>query len=253
MGTDDEVIVTTDFLDAGKSDAGAWNMAQLYCLGETWPPSKGWYSRVLDSRIPRELADEFYQLRNARRTFKAIMEIAERYGLPVICNRCRQARPVTDFDRSKRISRGRKASCRDCCKELSQEAKKRAAEFRATGPQRSLSHGYSYVSRGFWLSQMDFKTYREYLASDLWKDIRVRAFKTHGYRCFLCGERAFEVHHLRYHKNDLTGKRLKYLRPICRSCHQGIEFEGGKKQSVREAKTAFRQKRRSFLQDSETE
>lgn len=227
-------------------------MAQLYCLGEKWPPTKGWYSRVLDSRIPRALADEFYHLRNAKRTFKAIMEIAERYGLPVICNQCREARPVEDFEPSKRISRGRKAVCRDCCNDLSREAKKRAAEFRATGPPPTLSHGYNYVSRGFWLSRLGFSTYQEYLKSDIWRDIRARAFKTHGYSCFLCGERAFEIHHLRYHKNDLTGKRLKYLRPICRSCHQGIEFEGGKKQSVREAKISFQRERRSYLRDNDS-
>ena len=250
MRESDEVVITTDFLDAGRSDKGAWNRAQLYCLGENWPPSKGWYSRVLDSRIPRVLADEFYRLRNAKRTFNAMMELAERYGLPVICNQCGEAKPVTQFDVSKRISRGRKAACRDCCKELSREAKQRAAEFRVTGPPPVLSHGYSYVSRGFWLSQLGYKTYAKYLASEQWKDIRARALETHGYDCYLCGERATEVHHLRYHKNDLIGRRLKFLKPICRACHYEIEFEGDKKQSVRKAKSAFQRKRRSFVRDS---
>ena len=105
----DEVIVTGDFLDAGKSSAGAFNMAQLYCLGETWPPKKGWYSRVLDSVIPRALADEFYMLRNIDHTFKAMMEVARRYELPVICGSCGEEKPALNYEKSHRPSRGYKA------------------------------------------------------------------------------------------------------------------------------------------------
>lgn len=74
--------------------------------------------------------------------------------------------------------------------------------------------------------------------------VREKVFKMKGRRCLLCGKPATQVHHNRYLENDLTGRRVKYLVPMCDGCHLGIEFRGGTKATVVQAKKAFTRKRK---------
>lgn len=129
-------------------------------------------------------------------------------------------------------------------KERSLICKKCTAKMRNGRKAKSINgQGNNYLSRYLWLQTIGFSTYREYLASELWKSIRKRVFKIKGKLCYLCGKTATEVHHNRYHKNDLTGKRLLYLNPICRTCHEEIEFSENKKSTLKQAKRAFKKKR----------
>jgi hypothetical protein len=51
---------------------------------------------------------------------------------------------------------------------------------------------------------------------------------------------ATELHHLGYGRAVLTGKSLKQLVPLCRDCHQEIEYApSGRKRSVVEVHRAF--------------
>lgn len=116
----------------------------------------------------------------------------------------------------------------------------------------SLRDGKSYASRNFYLRMLGFCSYAAYLKSDLWKKVRKRVFECKGRDCYLCGKYATQVHHNRYHKNDLTGKRLKFLNPICGECHDGIEFLAGKKASLEQAKRKFdriRRRKNKMLKD----
>lgn len=244
----DEVIVTRDFLTAGLSGNGGWNLAQMYCLGMSWPPESGWVDTVLGARIPKLLADEFFAARGVKRSFKAAVEIAERHQLPFCCSSCKQWFQIDEFEPHRRPSRGRKAWCRACCDQASIDTRLNA-RIDSLHPSQ-LSHGYSYISRGFWLRQIGFGSYREYLESDLWRLVRARVYSVKGYKCYLCGAPAQAVHHNRYHRNDLLGRRLKFLSPVCNACHETIEFSHGTKLEVRQVAKRFNKHRRRHLSDS---
>jgi hypothetical protein len=130
--------------------------------------------------------------------------------------------------------------CRSCCR----EASKLAAQ--AKRDQVTLNaKGKHYTSRNANLQRLGIGSYREYLASDLWKDVRSKVYAVKGSHCYLCGNPATELHHNRYHKNDLVGKRLKYINPICRPCHDGIEFnQEGEKVTLQTASRLFKRRRR---------
>ena len=86
-----------------------------------------------------------------------------------------------------------------------------------------------YQQRDDVLKTIGFASYREYLASPLWQSIRRRLFAV----CKICpcGNEATEFHHRTYKKRYLLGrgKIHKFITPICRDCHQRIEFDGERK------------------------
>ena len=83
--------------------------------------------------------------------------------------------------------------------------------------------GTRYDRRNAILAEMGFVSYKEYLASDLWKKIR-RTVLCDGNACLVCGKRANQVHHTKYTLANLSGESLEGMVPICRECHQNIEF-----------------------------
>lgn len=107
-------------------------------------------------------------------------------------------------------------------------------------PNRKLQ----YYERNTILEKMGFKTYHDYLKSDLWKSIRERVFSECGSDCFVCANRAFQAHHEYYTEANLRGRTLTHIRPICRECHDIIEFDCGIKlmDSERIAKIAAARK-----------
>ena len=108
--------------------------------------------------------------------------------------------------------------------------------------------GEDYRTRQLILLELGFSNYKDYLASSLWREIRQKVYKEKGNGCFLCGLPATELHHNRYHRNDLTGKKIKFINPVCRECHQSIEFQqDGSKSTVKQAKKSFRKTRKMFL------
>lgn len=82
-----------------------------------------------------------------------------------------------------------------------------------------------YAQRDAVLRDMGFASYDEYLASPLWSRIRARLFKVCD--VCVCGEAATEVHHMTYKRRYMEGrgKIHKFLIPVCRKCHQRIEFD----------------------------
>jgi len=81
-----------------------------------------------------------------------------------------------------------------------------------------------------------FATYKDYLRSDLWQDIRERVLDLHDRKCKLCNGLATQVHHRHYGIRSLTGKTLVHLLPVCGGCHVRIEFGlDGKKRTAKQA------------------
>ncbi len=156
-----------------------------------------------------------------------------------ICTACRTEKPLDAFDRSNKPDGRLKVMCRDCCRCASRIAS------RAAGEERKLNaKGKDYSSRNATLLRLGFATYKEYLQSDLWKEVRKRVYTTKGSACYLCSKPATELHHNRYHKNDLIGKKLKFINPICRQCHEGIEFQDGRKATLKQAARTFKKIRK---------
>jgi uncharacterized CHY-type Zn-finger protein len=159
----------------------------------------------------------------------------------MICRRCQRDFTANAFDPTRRGDRLKKV-CRECCKELSAEAK--VARRRQGDRERRLGKGNTYRSRNAYLREIGFASYAEYLASDLWKSIRELVFKVKGRQCFLCGKAANQLHHNRYRPCDLLGKKLRHIHPICGECHKSIEFRDGDKSTVGQAKMAFNRRRK---------
>lgn len=79
-----------------------------------------------------------------------------------------------------------------------------------------------------WLRSNGFQDYRDYLSSPLWREIRLRVFQSRGTKCKVCREaEATQIHHERYTPENLSGKSLADLVPICPACHEFIERNGG--------------------------
>jgi 5-methylcytosine-specific restriction endonuclease McrA len=64
--------------------------------------------------------------------------------------------------------------------------------------------------------------YFEYLKSKNWKRKRRLVFRKKGRVCFVCGGRAWNVHHKNY--NRLGNERLSDLEPVCELCHKRIHI-----------------------------
>mgnify|MGYP001606919754 CR=1 FL=1 len=64
MSLPTEWVITSEWLHVHASVGGVgWNAAQLRVLGVAWPPRKGWLSRLVGTKISREVKAEFERLR----------------------------------------------------------------------------------------------------------------------------------------------------------------------------------------------
>ena len=59
----------------------------------------------------------------------------------------------------------------------------------------------------------------DYLKSDAWQRKRYLVLKRDNWRCVYCGERATQVHHLKYDKN-IGREPIDWLVAICDECHK---------------------------------
>lgn len=98
-----------------------------------------------------------------------------------------------------------------------------------------------YAERDFVLYRLGFHDYREYLNSELWAEIRGRAFRQNGNRCLVCGRRAHLMHHRHYRIEVLLGYDLTALVPLCGDHHEAIEFTlNGRKRTLNQTDAALR-------------
>ena len=69
------------------------------------------------------------------------------------------------------------------------------------------------------LNRLGFKSYRDYLKSNYWKQAKKRYFASNlPKRCIVCGNKVFELHHRSYVR---LGKELpEDLIPLCRKHHK---------------------------------
>lgn len=81
-----------------------------------------------------------------------------------------------------------------------------------------------YVRRKEVLLQLGYSSYRKYLRSQLWTDIRAKKLARDP-ECYGCGrKRSLQVHHTIYSMAVMSGESEEGLYSVCRGCHQNIEF-----------------------------
>lgn len=117
-----------------------------------------------------------------------------------------------------------------------QQLKKLGVKLAKRKPPQNLSpleEADYYAGRDSILKKMGYSSYKEYLKSDLWKDIRARCMRINHGACSVCSNMATNIHHNRYTLETLDGVSLKELFPLCRPCHEKIEFkDDGTKRSM---------------------
>jgi hypothetical protein len=88
----------------------------------------------------------------------------------------------------------------------------------------------AYFDRNARLSELGYRSYREYIASDDWKKIS-REKREKVPLCERCGKKASQVHHTSYSFQVLLGIDTSGLVSLCDRCHEEIEFQitSGKK------------------------
>lgn len=106
--------------------------------------------------------------------------------------------------------------------------RKRISDIKLNRPSEKKSqHGYTIRNQN--LKALGFNSYKHYLNSQMWLEIRKLAFAKHGTHCFKCGQHATELHHSSYDLKTLSGATLEFIHPICRECHLAAEVdENGK-------------------------
>lgn len=102
-----------------------------------------------------------------------------------------------------------------------------------------------YQKRNKILHKLGYNSYADYLRSDRWKRIRKTVLEKYDGRCRICESPANEVHHVLYTKGNLSGGNTNHLIPLCRKCHQKLEFELGEKNTPLEAQDKLSAKLRN--------
>lgn len=94
------------------------------------------------------------------------------------------------------------------------------------------------------LKKLGFSSYKDYLRSDLWKEIKGKVLKRDKKKCLCCGTRRHIcVHHTNYRWKTLSGEDIKPLKTLCKKCHYEIEFDkNGKKVCISKANHTLSQK-----------
>lgn len=105
----------------------------------------------------------------------------------------------------------------------------------------------AYSTRNAILKKMGYSSYKLYLDSPLWKSIRARVLRKFDGKCKGCGRTANQVHHHQYSRQVLDGRSIEGMSAICGECHEGIEFHGEIKLSLRHANRRLKRQRKQRI------
>lgn len=76
------------------------------------------------------------------------------------------------------------------------------------------------------LNVLGFNSYRGYLKSKLWRQIRAQKLDSDP-KCFCCKRNATQVHHRAYTLKAMRGHDMDLLMSVCGSCHEKHHRKGG--------------------------
>jgi len=66
---------------------------------------------------------------------------------------------------------------------------------------------------------MGFRSYAQYLKSELWKEIKSRVVDKYSSQCTICNQFGHTVHHTSYDLSTMKGDDIQHLILLCSSCH----------------------------------
>lgn len=69
-----------------------------------------------------------------------------------------------------------------------------------------------------------FKTYEDYLESELWQRIRDYLTRKYTYRCTFCRDPTTELFHSGYNVDHLLSRDINSTIPVCKQCRRRIEW-----------------------------
>lgn len=164
------------------------------------------------------------------------------------CIICKQNKPSYEFTQD--LGKGKykyMQSCSSCCLRAKQAA--------ISGRKLFRQHeGCSYKRRDFSLHELGFSSYSEYLSSDLWKIVQKRVYIKRPKLCMLCYDKSTCLHHNRYHGADLCGSSIKFIIPLCNSCHEYLEYDSnGLKRKLKDVKLLYERIRLGFVKSLPSE
>ncbi len=61
----DQVMITNEMIEAGKSEIGGWNRRQVEAIGMKWPLTQGWKFRIIGTTVERSKVAAFLSLKGA--------------------------------------------------------------------------------------------------------------------------------------------------------------------------------------------
>lgn len=100
-----------------------------------------------------------------------------------------------------------------------------------SGKKKKSKASGGYLVRNRNLTELGYSSYRDYLASDDWQELRRDRLDKHP-SCSLCGSVATQVHHFSYEYPVLLGLIPELLFPLCQVCHEDVEFSGKTKRTL---------------------
>ena len=68
----EQVIITNEMIEAGKSEIGGWNRRQVEAIGMKWPLTQGWKFRIIGTTIERSKVAAFLSLKGATKRHRKI-------------------------------------------------------------------------------------------------------------------------------------------------------------------------------------
>ena len=77
----DEVVITDELLESGRSKNGGWSKSQIRALGVRFPASGAWPHKwrrgLLGQRVPKTSVEQFLALRNEHLASERLLPLFE--------------------------------------------------------------------------------------------------------------------------------------------------------------------------------
>lgn len=77
------------------------------------------------------------------------------------------------------------------------------------------------------LRELRFYDYEDYLKSQVWQKICKEVLENNSWQCKYCEKKTSRVYHESYDLDTMSGRNLRYLIPVCWSCHKAGNKKGG--------------------------
>lgn len=109
----------------------------------------------------------------------------------------------------------------------------------------------AYAKRDALLREMGYKSYRAYMASELWATIRQQVLDRDQATCVVCKKPATQVHHKHYSIAALKGEWIKGMVSLCGGCHRMAEIDKhGRKTTNKRANQRLKRKSKNLAKDA---